>query len=125
MSQSVENQEKKKCSNCQHYQMVAMSGNRQTMQCINPDVFKEDAGATNVGYINANVARRFSKYCSSDATYFLAVPQAETEDQDKKKSFILRYLFGSDKEDIVISSITKSLVVIVLTVTIASIAQII
>jgi hypothetical protein len=52
---------KLKCSDCEHYKKVEVSGKRMVLQCTTPEAFKEDKGATKVGYINSNIARRFEK----------------------------------------------------------------
>jgi hypothetical protein len=109
---------KLKCSDCEHYKKVEVSGKRMTLQCTNPEAFKEDKGATKVGYMNSNIARRFSKHCGKDAIHFLEkVPEPKTEPKERLgwESFA-RALLGSDDKEIIVGCLTKGLVVLVVVV---------
>jgi hypothetical protein len=107
---------KLKCSDCEHYKKVEVSGKRMTLQCTNPEAFKDDKGATKLGYINSNVARSVTKYCGKKASYFL---EKTPEPQPEPKTTFNWAMFAkpnleSDDKDIIIGFLTKGLVVIVI-----------
>jgi hypothetical protein len=109
---------KLKCSDCEHYKKVEVSGKRMTLQCTNPEAFKDDKGATKLGYINSNVARSIAKYCGKKATHFIEItpePQPEPKADFNWKIFAKPHL-DSDDKDIIIEFLTKVLVVIVIAV---------
>ena len=109
---------KLKCSNCEHYKRVEVAGKRMVLQCTKPEAFKEDEGATKVGYINANIARRFAKHCGQDAIHFLekiADPEPEPTESLSWKPFA-KVLFGSSDKEIIVGCLTKALIVLVVTV---------
>lgn len=106
------------CSDCEHYKKVEFSGKRMTLQCTNPEAFKEDKGATKIGCINSNIARRFEKYCGKKAFYFLEkVPEPEPEPKETLswKTFA-KAILGSNDKEIIVGVFTKGLIFIVITV---------
>jgi hypothetical protein len=109
---------KLKCSDCEHYKKVEVSGKRMTLQCTNLEVFKEDKEATKLGYINANIARCFTKYCGKHASHFIEKkPEYEPDPTESLnfKTFAKKRLTNDDK-DIIIGFLTKGLIILVVVV---------
>jgi hypothetical protein len=109
---------KLKCSDCEHYKKVEVSGKRMTLQCVNPEVFKGDEEATKIGYINSNIARCFTKYCGKDASHFLKkIPESQPEIKTAVNSkAVSKARVINDEKDIIIGFLTKTLVFIVVAV---------
>jgi len=101
-----------KCSDCEHYKKVEITGHRMALQCTNSEAFKRNEGATKVGYINANLARFFAHNCGKDAVHFLE-KAPESKETLSKESFTEELLSLSEKRAGIADLFTKGLVVLV------------
>jgi hypothetical protein len=103
-----------KCSDCNHYRKIEISGDVMVFKCTNLEAFKRNQGATKVGYINAHTARFFANNCGKDAVYF--VEKTPEPKETLKRSFFTGVLLSDNRAKIEELFIKRIFVLVVLVV---------